>query len=229
MCFVFSCRTIMLMQNDGKNGPVVITPGQVPQPAPTPQPQVGQPVPQKQVPTQPSPEPPAEPNEVEAIEADDVPGVVDGNFVEWSASEFLDHNKGIGWYLGLTFVIVVISGLVYVLVKSIFTSIMILLIGVAFGIAGARKPRTLEYGVNSQGIKIGDKFHPYTDFKSFSITSEGAIKVLVLTPFKRLSTPLSLYYEEKDEDRIMTIVSNNLPHEEHVKDPVEQFMRKVKF
>jgi len=60
-----------------------------------------------------------------------------GASVSWSASEFVDHQKGFGWFLGLIVVVVIIAGGVFLLLHTVFSTVMILLIGLAFGISQA--------------------------------------------------------------------------------------------
>lgn len=167
------------------------------------------------------PQDPSEPDEDSIEQA--------GESLTWNASEYVAHNKGFSWFLGLAVLIIGIAVGVYFLVHSIFSSVMILLIGVAFGIAGGRQPRVLEYMVSGKGVQIGKRFHPYSDFKSFSVVLDGGLKSIVLLPLKRLVPPINVYYEPPDEEKIVEIIGEHLPQEDGHKDYVEQLMRRMKF
>jgi hypothetical protein len=149
--------------------------------------------------------------------------------VTWSASEYIAHAKGSGWYVGLGLLIVLISAGVYFITRSIFSSIMVLVIGIAFGVVAARKPRTLQYTVDNIGVRIGDKGYPYSEIKSFSLVEDTAINSIQLVPFRRFMPPINIYFEAKDEDKILDIISNFVPHEEAGKDPIDHLMKRIKF
>lgn len=151
------------------------------------------------------------------------------NSITWSASEFIAHNKGAGWFFGLGALIVLIAALVYVLTKSIFSSVMIVLIGIIFGVAARRQPKVVNYTLSSTGVGIGEKFFPYSEFKSFSVVEEGAFRFVSLISFKRFVPAIGIYYEPNDEEKILETISTYLPHEETSKDFVEHLMHRIKF
>jgi hypothetical protein len=209
------------MKDDDSDNPEVLKPGQVIGQQQTAEPQEAEDQP-------PQPEDQTE-QPGDQIEQSNDETTDDARTVEWTASEYLDHEKSVGWYFGLALLIIGLAAVVFLIVGSIFSSIMILLIGIALGIAAGRRPRTVSYGVNSQGIKVGEKYYTYDEFKSFSLTQDGAVKAIVLLPFKRFVPPMTIHYEPSQEDDILTILTTYLPNEEHTKDPVEQLMRRVRF
>ena len=149
--------------------------------------------------------------------------------VSWTASEYVAHHKTLVWFAALG---LVISGLtlgVYLLTKEIVSAAVIIIIGVSFGIFGARQPRVLQYAVDEKGLKVGGKLYPYTEIKSFSVLEEGPIRSILLMPMQRFVPPLSIYYDQADEDRILNVIGNYIPHEEHEHDFVDRLMSKIRF
>ncbi len=149
--------------------------------------------------------------------------------VNWSASEYIDHQKATSWYLGLIVVTVLACGLIFWLTHDLITLVVIAIAAALFGVAGARKPRTLEYELNNRGVQIGAKFYDYAGFKSFTVLEEGAINSIQLLPLKRFMPPISLYCPPEQEDAVVGLIGSYLPHEERSSDPIDSLMRKVRF
>jgi hypothetical protein len=150
--------------------------------------------------------------------------------VEWTASEYIAHHKNAGWFAALGLITAVLSILVFLLTRGDRISAgVVILAGIAFGIFAARQPQVLQYGLNESGIRIGDKFYGYGEFKSFSILKEGAFSSITLLPLKRFMPPISIYYAPEDEERIVHLLSAVLPVEQHQEDRLEQLMRRLRF
>jgi len=155
--------------------------------------------------------------------------VADEGLISWSSVEFIEHKKPLTWFLVFGLVVVGLAVAIYFFAHSIFPPIMFVLIGVVFAIIAARPPKTLQYELSNRGIQIGNRFNSYNEFKSFSVIDEQAIGSITFNPFKRFTFPTAIYYELTDEDKILTLVSQYLPHVEAPKDPVDQLMRKLHF
>lgn len=157
----------------------------------------------------------------------------DANFedikVSWSASEFIEHSKGFGWYAAVFAGIAVVAAIAYLLLHSLFSTVALAVIGVIFVISSVHKPKTVNYEINSAGIHLGNKFKSFDEFKSFSIFDEGSLGSITLSPLKRFTPPITIYYGLKDEDNIVDALTNFLPREEIKKDAVEQLMHKIHF
>ena len=149
--------------------------------------------------------------------------------VSWSASEFIAHQKNAGWYGILALAGVVGATLIYLLTRDMISAVMVIVVAVALGALAGRKPRTLQYQIDNQGLQIGEKFYSYGEFKSFSVIDEGALSSIRLLPLKRLMPPLSVYYDPQDEDRITSILAAYMPFEEGEKDAVDRFMHRIRF
>jgi hypothetical protein len=117
----------------------------------------------------------------------------------------------------------------YLLLQDVVTVVVIAIVAVIFGILAGRKPRTLEYSVSDDGVRIASALHPYHDFKSFSVNEEGVLHSIILLPIKRFMPVLTIYFEQKDEDRIVDTVSAYLPFEQHKPSAVDRLMERIRF
>jgi hypothetical protein len=148
--------------------------------------------------------------------------------ITWTASEFVAHDKSAGWYLSLALVAALASAVVYLISRDIISVGVVLAAGALLGVYGSHKPRQLEYRLSEQGIAIGEKTYSYDEFRSFAVVPEGAFSSITFMPLKRFSPPISIFYAPEDEDRIIALLSDRLPFEEH-SDAVDNLMRKIRF
>ncbi|MDQ5972002.1 MAG: hypothetical protein QG553_161 [Patescibacteria group bacterium] len=149
--------------------------------------------------------------------------------VSWTASEFVLHQKNSGWYIAWALCSVVGVALVYFITREIFSSVLVAIILLAFGIYSGRKPRTLQYQADGEGVHIGSKTYPYNDFKSFALIDEGVFNSISLVPMKRFMPAISMYYDPRDEEHVLTVLSAYLPFEEGKKDAIDRLMHRIRF
>jgi hypothetical protein len=149
--------------------------------------------------------------------------------VVWSASEFVAHNKGVGWYATLGLAAVALAAVVYLITRDTVSVVIIIFVALILGIAAVRKPRVLNYQLNGGGLMIGQKFYPYSEFKSFSVMREGAFSSIMFIPLKRFMPPISIYYDPEDEERIVEALAEYLPMENRTHDAVDSLIRHIRF
>lgn len=151
------------------------------------------------------------------------------NAFAWTASEFIDHNKGTGWYLGLFIITAVLAVGTYFLTKEYFTVGVIVVLGIIVALYARQKPRQATYELSSSGLRIGEKLYSYSLFKSFSLVNDGGLNSIQLMPLKKLMPPISAYYQAADEEKITDILGQHLPFEEAKPDSISQISRRLRF
>lgn len=188
-------------------------------------------------PVPPAPEPvPAVANPVQP-QAADMPAQAepagednqDGESVTWTASEFVAHDKSAGWYVMLILCSIVVAAIIFLLTRDLVSSGVVIIAGLLLAIYGSHKPRQVQFVVDRRGVGVGQRRHGYDEFRSFSVVSEGAFSGLVLMPLKRFALPLTMYYAPADEDRILGLLSDQLPLEEHRPDAIDRLLRRIRF
>lgn len=177
-----------------------------------------------QMPAQPMPHP-----DEYSPAANQAPVRTSDESVSWTASEFIAHQKTIGWYGMLALSTAVLALAILFLTKDKISTGVVVLAAIVFGIYASRKPRTLGYSVGRTGLTIGQKTYTYDQFRSFSLLDEGAFSSIVFMPLKRFMPLLTIYYDPKDEQQIVTTLSDRLPMETHHLDLIDQLMRRVRF
>lgn len=172
------------------------------------------------------------PNEQTAPPAGNIPSYAPAHSPEevaWTASEFVSHNKGTGWYFLLAGGAFLLAVVIYFVTHDVISTGIIIFVALLLGISAARKPRVLNYQVNAAGLAIGDKFYPYPEFKSFAVMQEGAFSSIMFLPLKRFMPPITIYYDPQDEDKIIDVLSYYLPMENRSHDLIDNIIRRIRF
>lgn len=147
----------------------------------------------------------------------------------WTASEFIDHEKGAGWYGLLTLAGLAIATVVYFLMKDIVSTAVILFATLAFGVFAARKPRVQNYALTERGLQIGPKMYSFQDYKNFSIAPEGAVIGIIFMPLKRFMPPLTVYVMPDMQTQVMDFLGSVLPFEQRRFDAMDGLLRRIHF
>ncbi|MET0779670.1 MAG: hypothetical protein ABWY71_02435 [Candidatus Saccharimonadales bacterium] len=168
----------------------------------------------------PSPFPTAEEEEAREAEA---------HTVTWTASEYIAHHKTPAWYAAVLAAVVALAAITFLITRDKISTVTITIVGILFCIAAARKPRVLTYKLDRDGLTLGQRFHPYGEFKSFSVVREGAFSNVDLMPMKRFMPMTSIYFSPDDEDNILDALSEHVAFEERSHALFDRFMRNVRF
>lgn len=148
--------------------------------------------------------------------------------IEWRASEYIHHEKGSLWFIALGGVTLVATVLAAYFGQWIF-AILIVVMGAALGFFAKRPPREVPYRITSEAVIIGDRTFPFTQFRAFGVLSEGAFYSVQLQPAKRFMPGVAVYFAEADGEMIFDALAAHLPMEPMSQDPVDRFMRWLRF
>jgi hypothetical protein len=148
--------------------------------------------------------------------------------VSWTASEYIEHHHGPGWYMALLWATGAATAGVYFLTKEYFATGVIAVVGIIVAVFASRKPQQIKYELSDSGLRVGQKLYNYNLFKSFSVVKEGGFSSLNLSPLKRFMPPVSAHFETKDEEKIISAISDFLPYEQHKVDQIDRLSRKLR-
>jgi hypothetical protein len=150
--------------------------------------------------------------------------------VQWSASEFIAHQKTVLWYLVVTLAsLALATGIYFVSGRDAFSTGAIVAIAIIFMVAASRKPRTRTYTLDSSGLTVGKHFYSYGQFKSFSVHDEGPFSSISFMPLKRFMPTVDIYFAPEDQDRVLNILGQYLPFAQKSNDLLERAMRRIHF
>ncbi len=149
--------------------------------------------------------------------------------VSWTASEYIQHHKPASWYVGLVVAVVFLSGLIFLFTRELVSTIVVLVVGLLFGIFASREPEVRTYQLTPSGLMISDKFYPYDTFKSFSVHDEDAIRSIYIIPMKRFMPGITLYFPPDQEEQIANTLADYLPLEDSDPDMIDRLMNRIRF
>ena len=122
--------------------------------------------------------------------------------ISWEAQEYIPHDKNAGWYVAL-----VIVGLAFVALGVLvqwWSFVLLIVVSVlALVVYSVRPPRVLKYVINSKGLKEGKKIYLFSEYKSFGVINDGGHFAIVLTPRKRFSPRVWVYFPENQGEQIV--------------------------
>lgn len=168
-------------------------------------------------------------NSPPAINKSKAEGAQHHDSITWTASEFVMNHKTTGWYMLFTLCLGILGGIIYFITRDFLSVSVIFIAGILFIILAGRKPRQLTYVIDEQGISMGEKFYPYSLFKSFGVGHEGVIGSINLMPLKRFMPELSIYYPTEEENKIIDTLSEYLPHDQREEAGVDRLLRRMRF
>lgn len=153
----------------------------------------------------------------------------DGSAITWEASEFIHHQKAMNWYLVLTGGTILLGVILYLLLRDVFSLVVLAVMYVAIVVYAKREPRTLRYSLSSNGLTIGEKHFDFDQFRSFSVTQDSGLPSVDLIPTQRFMPHVSIYFAPEDADKIVGELSKFIPNEQRKPNPVDRAMLKLRF
>jgi hypothetical protein len=149
--------------------------------------------------------------------------------VSWTALEFIEHDRGSGWYVMLIAGAIILAVVIYFITKDYFAAAATVTVGFIAAVYAGHKPKELEYEIADNHIRVGERTYGYGMFKSFSVAHEGEHTSIVLEPVKRFVPPMTLYFPPEDEPHVTNAIGNHLPMQEHQPNITERLAHRFRF
>ena len=144
--------------------------------------------------------------------------------VNWEAEEYLQHDKKVGWYVGFAVVVLALAALSVLLQWWTFTALVVLS-AIALIIYSVRPPRVLHYSLTNKGLSEGNNLYDYENFKSFGVLKDDDNYAIVLTPRKRFSPRVTVYFPKESGEEIVDAFGMRLPMEDVKLDFLDKVVR----
>jgi hypothetical protein len=148
--------------------------------------------------------------------------------IVWEASEYVHHDKNMQWYVALGVVALLVAGAAAWLGYWTF-AVLVVAMATALGFFAARPPRTISYKLSDRGLQIGEKLYAFTDFRAFGVLPEDGVYSIMLIPSARFLPPVPIYINNADGEKIVDILGTHLPMQEFNPNPLDTFMRMLRF
>lgn len=146
--------------------------------------------------------------------------------VSWTAQEYITEDKSFIWYAGLA--VFVIGGIVLdvLVLKSFFSvSALLLAIAVVLVMMSVRPPRSIQYHLSKEGLRVGERLYRLQEYKAFGVMHDGKGNTIFLTPVNRFTPGLSVYFPAQQGEQIVQVLSRYVPMQEVRMDIVDRIAR----
>ncbi len=144
--------------------------------------------------------------------------------ITWEAEEYIVRDKTRGWYVGLIVVGLLLVGLAVLLQAWTFMIVVILSVA-ALLIYAMRPPRLIKYTLDDEGLTEGQTKHSFAEFKAFGIMNENNHFSIVLTPRKRFSPRMRVFFPETQGEEIVDAFGRRLPMENVELDMLDKLIK----
>ncbi len=149
--------------------------------------------------------------------------------VEWTASEFVAHEKGPVWYVVLVVLSILVTAGIYFATHDILSTVVVIIMAGILAVASSHKPRVIKYRLDASGLSAGKKFYPYRDYKSFIMPDDGPFVSVMLIPLKRISLPVGAFLAPDSQQKALETLSEHVPLERRDPGLFDTIMRELRF
>ena len=148
--------------------------------------------------------------------------------ISWQALESSGGPRGYIWYFVFGLVSVGLLAVAIFLFKSITFSILIPIMALAVIVMARRNPLPIQYSISPKGIYVADRLYDFSEFRSFGVIKDPAGPYIMLLPVKRFSPGVTLYFDEKDGEKIVDMLGARLSLQDIQPDGLEKFIRFIR-
>ncbi len=154
----------------------------------------------------------------------------DSETVHWMASEYIAAERGSLWFVifGIIAAALIASDILFI--KSYTFSVLVAVMALAIVILSRRPPQQINCTLSGQqGLYVGEQLHHFSEFKSFGLISDDkGNHSIMLTPIKRFSLGVSVYFPQEAGEQIIDILGARLPMQELKLDIVDKIVRALR-
>jgi hypothetical protein len=149
--------------------------------------------------------------------------------VTWQASEYIHLEKNGLWYVLLILASLGLIALAIFVINSYTFAVLIVVMAIFLVIYSRVAPKVVQYTLSGdQGLYVDEKLYHFTDFKSFGLIKDGEHHSIMLTPVKRFSPGVSVYFPEEVGERIVDILGARLPMKAIQLDLMDHLIRRLR-
>lgn len=148
--------------------------------------------------------------------------------LRWQATEYVQHDRTIIWYLVFGIVVAALVALAILVFRSWTFAILVPVMAVALIIYVKRPASINDYTLSRTGLHINERLSPYSQFKSFGVVSHNGVHSIVLVPRKRFQISQTLYFPEEVGEPLVDMLAARLPMKELTPDLVDRMLSRLR-
>ncbi|MEX2043269.1 MAG: hypothetical protein WD926_00040 [Patescibacteria group bacterium] len=127
----------------------------------------------------------------------------------WEAKEFEEYDRNRKWYaVALVIGVLLVAGAL--VLKQWLASVVFALATYIVVRHADDKPRTLAISISKLGVQVADKFHPFSELKSFWIIYKPPVKTLTLQGTSRFKPLIKVHLVDVDPLAVQNALKDHL-------------------
>ncbi len=153
---------------------------------------------------------------------------MENSLIRWNALEYTHSEKSVDWFwgLGLGASAIAITAIIF---DNILLAIVIALGGFTVALLSMRKPRELQFEINTKGVRAGSEFHSWNSLDSFWL-EEASNPPKIIFGVKRFLTPhVVIPVEGINLEALHAVLLDRLPQVEHHESVVDMLAERLGF
>lgn len=147
--------------------------------------------------------------------------------LSWIAPEYSKHEKGAAW---VTMAISITAGLIAyaILTKSWTMSAAFFMLAIVYFLEHKKKPENIRIELTEMGVKVKDKFYPFSHFKTFWIIYKPPmVKTLHLRFAGKRYGDLLIQLADQDPVKVRNLLLTQLPEWEGKEEAITDVLVRV--
>lgn len=153
---------------------------------------------------------------------------VDESVVQWQATEYVQQDRSIRWFIILAVICVGLIAVALFLMHSTSFAILVPVMAAALVVYVRRPPAMIDYTVSRKGIHINDHLHTYDEFRSFGVLSHDGVHSVVLVPRKRFQLSQTMYFPEAVGEALVDMLAARIPMNEVKQDAIDHLLARLR-
>ncbi len=145
----------------------------------------------------------------------------------WKAYEFKVSSRPPLWYWAMGAGLLAFMGYAFYTEQWLRLAVGGMLAIVVFLVA-RMQPREFDHSISDLGVRVGQQFYPYGNFKSFAVVPSEDGPKLVFETKQGYKANLTLQLGSADVEKVRALLKPELPEVEKDEDPVDRMNRMLK-
>lgn len=168
------------------------------------------------------------PMNTQGVTVETEPSEDDSALVRWQATEYVQQDRGNGWYVGLAIVVVLFMLIAIFLMKAPTFAVLVPVMAAALVIYTKRPPAVIDYTLSRKGLHVNDRLYPYNEFRSFSVMSYKGVHTVHLAPRKRFQLGQSVNLPQEVGEVVVDMLAARLPMKETKPDFFDKLISRLR-
>lgn len=146
----------------------------------------------------------------------------------WEAKEFAEYDRNKRWYVlvGLVGVALVAGTLLF---KQWLAAVVFALATYVVLRHAGDAPRTVTYAISRLGVFVGEKFHPYSELRTYWLVYNPPAKSLTFQSASRFKPLIKMHLADVDPDAVRNALKPYLPElPKQGEDFIDKFARFIR-